>query len=492
MPTVSFVQPDYTSQDAATYKAALDAAVKLLHRLAGFAPHAAATPDLTVVIDAGVIPGVGAAHTEVAQQTTAALVAPAANPRRDIVYIDVLTGAAGVATGAEAGTPSDPAVPAGKAAVARVNLTVGQTEIVNADIDDLRAPALLGYRVGTATGNVVALENVGGSPGLPAVDGSQLTGLDGADQVARDAALVALIKATSTGGVHGPVVQMVASSDHFSTKTGAVFDTDHYHNPPGAQLISGATGGNIGNLTDFGGLAAAFDGNTSQTRYNCAVGASATSPGTVGKDWGDGNAKTIARCTVYSSADYGFNDDGINGDDTREITVKLQGSADNAIWTDLQSHTFTETTNQQYIVDLTTPNTSTAYRYHRVEVTVPSITARIFVAEVQFYEALPLPDMTLSDDAETIDADPDTVDVYILEKAIDADPTRRVRASIDNGATWVTGTLLDSFTLDDRQLYRYACDVSLQTGTSLKIEYNTLNDGKERHFYRASALPLYP
>lgn len=30
---------------------------------------------------------------------------------------------------------------------------------------------------GTATGNVVVLENVGGSPGLPAVDGSQLTGI---------------------------------------------------------------------------------------------------------------------------------------------------------------------------------------------------------------------------------------------------------------------------------------------------------------------------
>jgi hypothetical protein len=44
-------------------------------------------------------------------------------------------------------------------------------------IDKAAARANLGLTAGTATGNVLALVDVGGSPGLPAIDGSQLTGL---------------------------------------------------------------------------------------------------------------------------------------------------------------------------------------------------------------------------------------------------------------------------------------------------------------------------
>ena len=40
--------------------------------------------------------------------------------------------------------------------------------------------------VGTAVGNVVQLYNVGGNPGLPAVDGSQLTNLPGGEAVSVD------------------------------------------------------------------------------------------------------------------------------------------------------------------------------------------------------------------------------------------------------------------------------------------------------------------
>lgn len=94
---------------------------------------------MKVIVDAGVIPASGALATEVAAQLTAAITAPTTNPRKDIVYIDATTGATGIATGTEAASPSDPAVPAGKVAVARINCTVGMTAIANSALGDLRS-----------------------------------------------------------------------------------------------------------------------------------------------------------------------------------------------------------------------------------------------------------------------------------------------------------------------------------------------------------------
>lgn len=46
----------------------------------------------------------------------------------------------------------------------------------------LDADTLDGSNIGTAVGNIVQLEDVGGNPGLPAVDGSQLTNLPDSDE----------------------------------------------------------------------------------------------------------------------------------------------------------------------------------------------------------------------------------------------------------------------------------------------------------------------
>lgn len=141
MSVPTFIQPNVTSQAPEVYKAAIDAAIAVMARTAaGFAPHEQATPDLSIAIDAGIIPGQGKLPVEVAAQSTAALTAPTGNPRRDIVYIDAATGAVGVATGAEASVPVDPEIPGGKVAIARIRLAVDATAIANADLDDLRSP----------------------------------------------------------------------------------------------------------------------------------------------------------------------------------------------------------------------------------------------------------------------------------------------------------------------------------------------------------------
>ncbi|NCC05581.1 MAG: hypothetical protein EOM37_16435, partial [Proteobacteria bacterium] len=61
----------------------------------------------------------------------------------------------------------------------------------------------------------------------------------------------------------------------------------------------------------------------------------------IGKDWGSGVTRTVSKCVVYSPTDQGFNN-GANP----SLTLKLQGSDDNATWTDLASETFTDITGQ--------------------------------------------------------------------------------------------------------------------------------------------------
>lgn len=143
MTVATFLQPNFNTQDPTTYRGAIDADFAVAVPIIGnFAPHAAATPNMTVLIDAGAIPGVGGMPVQVAQQTSATLTAPSANPRKDIAYIDSVSGVIGIATGTEAASPVDPTIPAGKIPVARLAMTVGMTTIPNTIITDLRAPVM--------------------------------------------------------------------------------------------------------------------------------------------------------------------------------------------------------------------------------------------------------------------------------------------------------------------------------------------------------------
>lgn len=184
----TFTQPDYTSDTATQYKTNLDDAAAVFARIAdAFAPHEQSTPDMTVRVDAGFIPARGGTATEVNAQNTGSLSAPSGNPRYDIVYIDAADGTVGVATGAEAGSPSDPAVPAGKVAVARIHWTVGMSEITNADLDDLRNPGLLGLAgvvqddVITTRGDIVRGDSSGDAERLALGTSGQVLTSDGTD-----------------------------------------------------------------------------------------------------------------------------------------------------------------------------------------------------------------------------------------------------------------------------------------------------------------------
>ncbi len=138
MPVASYVESNFTTQDSTTYKSAIDGNGSVLARLAApFAPHAQATANMTVAVDAGAV-FTGGALTIVAMQSTGTIAAPISHPRIDRVVIDAMTGSIATVTGTESATPVPPAIPAGFLPIAQVLLQPGIAGITNAMITDER------------------------------------------------------------------------------------------------------------------------------------------------------------------------------------------------------------------------------------------------------------------------------------------------------------------------------------------------------------------
>ena len=134
--------PDFTSQTASVYRANIDAGFAAADRIAwAFAAHeqdvGSPQPDMTVRLESGAIWD-GTTLAEVAEQDTAVITAPSVNPRIDRVVIDATTGAVSVITGAEAASPTPPAITSGKIPIAQVALTTSTTVITDSDITDER------------------------------------------------------------------------------------------------------------------------------------------------------------------------------------------------------------------------------------------------------------------------------------------------------------------------------------------------------------------
>lgn len=253
MTVSTFTQPDYSAQSGSAYKGNIDGAVAVHHRVAGaFAPHAQATPDMTVAVDAGHF-YTGAARTEVAAQSTGTITAPTTNPRNDLVVIAKATGAVSVITGAEAASPSDPALTAGHVPIARVSLTVGMTEITNADLDDIRSWLVLAgtaavQNVGISENNVVQL---GAGGALPAVNGAALTGfkgLQGLSLVAGDILYASGVNtlARLAKGTDGQAIVQASGVPSWGNVSAGLNPIERITNSstPSYDFISGITGDN--------------------------------------------------------------------------------------------------------------------------------------------------------------------------------------------------------------------------------------------------------
>ena len=147
-------------------------------------------------------------------------------------------------------------------------------------------------------------------------------------------------------------------------------------------LISQGIGTAIGDMTGGGGLAASFDGDNSETFANSSTIPSATTA-YVGKDWGGSTTKLITGFKIWGTNDQGF----VPGSNP-SVTVSLQGSTDNFVSSTVNLG-FTggvEDVSSLQITELTGLDTTTAFRYHRLKISVTGSAVQIGVAEVEFYE----------------------------------------------------------------------------------------------------------
>lgn len=149
-------------------------------------------------------------------------------------------------------------------------------------------------------------------------------------------------------------------------------------------LIDRTAGTNIGNMTVNGGLAAAFDGTTSQARLSCAT-ISVSNSGYVGK--------TLAANKIFGQAIiYGSNDQGFIRTDDVSTTINIRGKTGAAPssatdGTIIGTLSFTDTSNESAGRTITSTDTTSLWAHIFAEVINNAASGRdIHVAELVLYE----------------------------------------------------------------------------------------------------------
>ncbi len=255
---------------------------------------------------------------------------------------------------------------------------------------------------------------------------------------------------------------------------------DLYNNKGASeQAVAQGAGTAIGDMTENGGLAAAFDVRIeTQTFANSAIVANGNA-GNAGKDWGVGNTKLIDKFEAHSSKDEGFTEASTPTD----CKLILEGSQNNSDWTTLfTSSNFTDN------IDLVKTYThasdvfvmTTAYRYHRVRITCGGSGVAVGYQELKFWEeATPL-NMTLVSNAFTAEAEPTIARVVVFEEDGDTSTVNtdlKVYASRDGGTTYTQITLTDEGDYESgKRILSGQVSISAQpSGTSMKWKIETLN-----------------
>lgn len=169
-----------------------------------------------------------------------------------------------------------------------------------------------------------------------------------------------------------------------------------------ASMISGGTGSLIGDMTDNGGLAAAFNGTTSQAYGSSALSTSHDGgPHYTGKNWGGGNSYIITKYIVYGTLVQGFDSSGSAG----TITMSLYGSnsapANPTNGTQLHTTSFTDTKDATPHTITAGITVTTAYQYHWVTISSTKTGDFIAVGQIQFFVTAGSPALVLQNNGAT-------------------------------------------------------------------------------------------
>ena len=259
--------------------------------------------------------------------------------------------------------------------------------------------------------------------------------------------------------------------------TGHILDVSWY-SVGGGKEIDRTAGTAFGDLSSGGGLAAAFDGETSETLANSAKQSGESfATGYIGKDYGAGNEKVIVGARAWNPT----NDDGGSGS-PNATTVYLYAS--NTAPANSTDGTLLGTVgtfaNGAYgrVISNNFVN-ATAYRYVWLSMNASYASTMYSIAEAKFLEVVEGGDMTLAPTPVTLaTANPSDLVAYIIIDPVDAITVGTdivMTMSIDGGTTDATGTWTKVGDIGAEELYRVEADVSAQTGSSLTYEITTAN-----------------
>ncbi|WP_417625374.1 discoidin domain-containing protein [Paremcibacter congregatus] len=349
-----------------------------------------------------------------------------------------------------------------------------------------RDKVAIGVPIGTEAGNIVALDE---NEKLPAVDGSNLTGVYGADQSARNMAATAMAiadlnNAPGTKGAFYLADNFI--TDNLAVKTNATYDAsgDYYSNEAGygPDLTTGKTITASAVVSGYP-AARATDDNTATNWYGSTVLGAAEH---LTVDLGAWNDAEIRQTTFQYSTDGGVST--THWPNSWGVYYSDNGS----------SFTLAETVTglaQNTTVQTKEIAAAGSHRYWRIQnadgARYPSL------GELQMMEISTPDNMTLRPTAATLQtADPDDVSGYFRIEPIDSVTmgTDIVgKASIDGGSTWETATWdkLPNGIDGSEELYRMDADVSAQTGSSLIWEITTANNKQVRLHGVVGLIPIY-
>lgn len=157
--------------------------------------------------------------------------------------------------------------------------------------------------------------------------------------------------------------------------------------PVSASAFLDPSGGTpIGDMTDAGGLASAFDGTLHQGWASSAETAGGDSGQSyLGIDWGVGNEKTITSINIYGPNNTSLH----NSSTTHDIFLDIIGHTSNAPGsaTLLSDHTAVSNVPNDFDMEEITVATdlSTAYRYTWCDLNSVFTGAQFAVSELEFY-----------------------------------------------------------------------------------------------------------
>lgn len=368
------------------------------------------------------------------------------------------------------------------------------------------------YHIGKAAAMGVIADGSVTNPKIVSLDAAKLTGALpaglGVDTTAIDQTIASL-------GMHVAVADNKASFnlpgvfiDQFESDSGILTETDVDRDTTNeyvssiivsqAQVAQG-TGTAIGNLTDRGGLGAAFDSDNNEDHNNSAGCNTTKTIGYIGKDWGSGVTKTISGIKIWpangTTSNVAWSSLGVGA---ATITLELEGSTDNfsssvvALGTIATGIVNTSTTGIETLSGFTT---TTAYRYHRVKLTCSAGSFEPTVAELEFYEGTTTASATgtLISTASTADAATTEASGVMLYEDADGTATLgtdlKIYFSADDGANWTEvssyGTGIN-FNGAAKKLIKLGKTIGLTSGTQMKLKAEWANQAsgiKETRLY---------